>query len=183
MNPPDPESTPQAKEVRRARWRRRGACTARPLSARLDRAAAILLRAALNFQRGQRRALFPAPCIELGHLWQACDELFGGRPPRGVLLGREAAEVARQIRPAIDGPGEDYPQLTLEEIKTAWWLARSSAEAARQRETRRVLRVEVALATRKFFSLMAKLCEAQVSTSEDAGASVKVMSEGVPLAA
>jgi hypothetical protein len=153
----DHESTPHAKETRRTRWRRRGACVARPLSARLERAAAILLRAALNFQKSQQRALFPRRSIELGHLWEACDELYGGRPPRGVLLGREAVEVARQIRPAADEPGADQTQLTLDEIKTAWWLARASAEAARQRETSRVMRAEVALATRKFFALMTKL--------------------------
>jgi hypothetical protein len=152
------EETESARHMRLQRWRKRGLCTARPLSARLDRAAAILLRAALNYQRAHRRALLPSRHIELGHLWDACDELHGGRPPRGVLLGREAIEVARQIKPAMDGPGGDYPLLTLEEIKTAWWLARSGAEAARQRETRRILRVEVALATRKFFSLMARLC-------------------------
>ena len=152
------EETEEARATRRERWRKRGACTARPLSERLDRAAAILLRAALNYQKANRRALFPARPIVLGHLWVACDVLLGGRPRRGVLLGREAVEVARQIQPAVDGAGGDYPRLTLEEIKTAWWLARSGAEAARQRETRRILRVEVALATRKFFSLMARLC-------------------------
>lgn len=158
MKPTAHEDTEHARKARQERWRRRSSCTARPLSARLDRAASILLRAALNYQRAHRRALLPPRHIELGHLWDACDELHGGRPPRGVLLGREAVEVARQIKPAVDGPGGDYPLLTLEEIKTAWWLARSGAEAARQRETRRVLRVEVALATRKFFSLMARLC-------------------------
>ncbi len=158
MKPIAHEDTEDARTTRRNRWRKRGLCTARPLSARLDRAASILLRAALNYQKAHRRALLPPRHIELGHLWDACDELHGGRPPRGVLLGREAVEVARQIRPAVDDPGGDYPRLTLEEIKTAWWLARSGAEAARQRETRRILRVEVALATRKFFSLMARLC-------------------------
>lgn len=148
--------------VRRDRWAKRSRSIACPASVRLDRAARILLRVLAN-HHSHRNFILAKHTIDLSQIWQAAAELFGDRPvgkggwkhlvngPRGLAFGREAVEVARLQRAYVDTPGGEYPLLTPEEIKAAYYMARAMSTDAKFLEETRARRQKTRVDVATFF--------------------------------
>lgn len=193
MDPTDHENTEDAKNKRKARWQKRGLHTARILSRRYERAAAILLRTMLVYHKHRNAPVRKA--VEFACVHNACIELYGERPVpirgsspragwrtlktwwkgnrrqplfRGIHLATEAIAILGTIFPPLEG--QDYPSFPMEAVKMAYWQCRNAAATARQREAEMGYSAEAAMATRKFFDVIAKICPSRVEIFRQAAA-------------